>query len=34
MIKHRLINGICYTYEVKEVYQGRCEIHSPKKEKP
>lgn len=30
MIRHRIIKGICYIYETKETYVGRCEEHSPK----
>jgi hypothetical protein len=33
MTKHRIIKGICYLYEIKEVYRGRCPQHSPKKAK-
>lgn len=26
--KHKLINGICYVYEVKQTYKGRCKKHN------
>ena len=31
MIRHKLINGICYIYEVKETYTARCQEHNPPK---
>jgi hypothetical protein len=34
MIRHKVVNGICYLYEVTEVSKGRCLNHNkPKKEK-
>jgi hypothetical protein len=35
MSRHKVVNGICYRYEVTEVSLGRCEDHNePKSEKP
>lgn len=29
MIRHKVVNGICYLYEVKETSMGRCKEHNP-----
>lgn len=34
MIRHKVINGICYCYETKQTYKGRCDQHNQPKKKP
>lgn len=34
MIRHKVISGICYLYEVKETSKGRCLEHNPPKSTP
>jgi hypothetical protein len=33
MIRHKVINGICYLYEIKQTYKGRCKEHNKERKK-